>query len=116
LLFLGRDAAQARRRVSAVAEDGVNLIILACWAIAAALILGVILSKYAGGALASLGIVLRLSDIAWVVAAYFVLRAVSAAYVHTAAFARRGKGFFDRPWINWLVKNLGRSERRQGSD
>jgi hypothetical protein len=111
LLFLGKDAAKARRQVSAVAEDGVNLIILACWGIAVSLILGVVLSKYAAGALASLGIDLRLSDVAWVVAAYFALRAVSACYVHTAAFARRGKGLFDRPWINWLVRNLGRSGR-----
>jgi len=116
LLFLGRDPARARRRVGAVAEDSVNLIILTCWAIAASLILGVIVSKYAASTLASLGIELRLSDVAWVVAAYFVLRAVSAGYVHTAAFARRGKGLFDRPWVNWLVRNLGRSGRRQGSD
>src|SRR5215470_12256724 len=116
LLFLGKDPARARRRVSAVAEDSVNLIILACWAIAAGLILGVILSKYAAGTLASLGIELRLSDVAWVVAAYFALRAIGAGYVHTAAFARRGKGLFDRPWINWLVRNLGRSGGRQGSD
>jgi hypothetical protein len=104
LFFLGKDAARARRRVSAVAEDGVHLIILACWSIAAALILGVVLRKYAAGALAALGIDLRLSDVAWVVAAYFALRAVSAGYVHTAAFARRGKGLFDRPWIRWLVE------------
>jgi hypothetical protein len=116
LFFLGTDAARARRRVSAVAADGVNLVILAFWAIAAALILGVIASKYAAGALARLGIELRMSDVAWVVAAYFVLRAVSAGYVHTAAFERSGKGLFDRPWINWLVANLGRSGRRQGSD
>jgi len=116
LLFLGRDAARARRRVSAVAADAVNLIILACWTIAAALIGGVIVRKYAAGTLTRLGIDLRLSDVAWVVAAYFALRAVSAGYVHTAAFARRGKGFFDRRWINWLVENLGRSGRRQGSD
>jgi hypothetical protein len=116
LLFLGKDAARARRRVSAVAADGVNLIILACWAIAAALVLGVVARKYAAGALAALGIDLRLSDIAWVIAVYFALRAVSAGYVHTAAFARREKGLFDRPWINWLVRNLGRSARRQGSD
>lgn len=109
LLFLGKDAARARQRVSAVAEDGVNLIILACWAIAAALVLGVVATKYAAGALAYAGIELRLSDIAWVVAGYFGLRAVSAGYVHTAAFARRGKGLFDCPWINWLVRNLGRS-------
>jgi hypothetical protein len=102
--------------VSAVAEDGVNLIILTCCAIAAALILGVILQKYAAGALAGLGIDLRLSDIAWVIAAYFLLRAVSAGYVHTAAFARRGKGFFDRSWIHWLVENLGRSTGRQESN
>ena len=109
LLFLGKDAGRARRRVSAVAEDGVNLIILTGWAIAAALVLGVLATKYAAGALASVGIDLRLSDIAWVIAAYFALRAASAGYVHTAAFARRGKGLFDRPWINWLVRNLGRS-------
>ena len=116
LFFLGADAARARRRASAVAADGVNLIILACWAIAAALILGVLASKYAAGTLARMGIELRMSDVAWVVAAYFGLRALSAGYVHTAAFARRGKGLFDRPWINWLVENLGRSGRRQGSD
>lgn len=116
LLFIGRDAARARRRASAVAADGVNLIILACWAIAAALILGVIVRKYAARALAGLGIDLWLSDIAWVIAAYFALRAVSAGYVHTAAFARSGKGLFDRPWINWLVAHLGRSGRRRGSD
>jgi len=116
LLFLGQDAARARRRVSAVAADGVNLIILACWSIAAALILGVLVWKYAAATLARLGIYLRLSDVAWVVAAYFALRAASATYVHTAAFARRGKGLFDRPGINWLVANLGRSGRRQGSD
>jgi hypothetical protein len=116
LFFLGRDAALARRRASAVAADGVNLVILACWAIVAALILGVVASKYAAGALARLGIELRISDVAWVVAAYFVLRAISAGYVHTGAFARTGTGLFDRPWINWLVENLGRSGRRQGSD
>jgi hypothetical protein len=116
LFFLGNDAAKARCRVSAVAEDAVNLIILACWAIAASLVLGVVAQEYAAGVLAGLGIDLRLSDIAWVVAAYFALRAVGAGYVYTAAFARRGKGLFDRPWINWLVKNLGRSGRRQGSD
>jgi hypothetical protein len=102
--------------VSAVAEDGVNLIILAFWAIAGALVLGVVARKYAAGALAGLGIDLRLSDVGWVIAAYFALRAFSAGYVQTAAFARRGNGLFDRPWINWLVKNLGRSARRQGSD
>lgn len=116
LFFLGSDAARARRRVSAVAADGVNLIILACWAIAAALVVGVVVQKYAGRRLAGLGIELRLSDVAWVVAAYFALRAWSAAYVHTAAFARSGKGLFDRPGINWLVANLGRSGRRPGSD
>jgi len=116
LFFLGKDAAKARRRVSAVAEDSVNLIILACWAVALSLIFGVLASKYAAGVLTALGIDLRLSDIAWVIAAYFALRAVSAGYVHTAGFARRGKGLFDRPWINWLVRNLGRSGRRQGSE
>ncbi len=117
LLFLGEDAAGARRRVSAVAEDAGDLIILPCWGIAAALALGVVARKYAAGARAALGIDLRLSDIAWVViAGYFALRAVSAGYVHTAAFARLGKGLFDRPWINWLVRNLGQFARRQGSD
>jgi hypothetical protein len=116
LFFLGKDPAKARRRVSAVAEDGVNLIILACWSIAAALVLGVVVTKYAAGTLARLRIDLRLSDVGWVVAAYFALHAFSAGYVHTSAFERRGKGFFDRPWINWLVRNLGRSGRRQGSD
>jgi len=116
LLFAGRDAARARRRVSAVAEDGVNLIILACWGIAASLIAGVVLQHYAAAGLARFGIVLRVSDVAWVVAAYFAARALSAGYVHTAAFEQRGKGVFDRPWINWLVKNLGRSAPRSGSD
>ncbi|HEY6051049.1 MAG TPA: hypothetical protein VIZ58_07355, partial [Thermoanaerobaculia bacterium] len=76
LLFLGKDAGTARRRVSAVAEDGVNLIILTFWAIAAALVLGVVASKYAAGALARVGMELRLSDVAWVIAAYFALRSV----------------------------------------
>ena len=89
LFFLGTDAARARRRVSAVAADGVNLIILAFWAIAAALILGVLVSKYAAGALARLGIELRMNDVAWVVAVYFTLRAVSAGWVTYRASAAR---------------------------
>jgi hypothetical protein len=109
LLLLGGDVSRARKRVEAVASDTVNLTILACWSIFAALVIGLVLRQYAAATLARLGIDLRPGQVAWVVAAYFALRAVSAAYVHTAAFARRGNGYFDRPWIEWLVKNLGRS-------
>jgi hypothetical protein len=46
---------------------------------------------------------LGLTDLAWIGAAYFALRAWSAVYVYTPAFAARRKGFFQRAWIEKLV-------------
>ncbi len=112
LLFLGNDVSRARKRISAAANDAVNLIVLAFWAVFVALVAGGLVQRYAAATLAGFRIELRLGHLAWVVAAYFALRAVSAAYVHTAAFARRGKGYFERPWIEWLVQHLGRSESK----
>jgi hypothetical protein len=31
--------------------------------------------------------------------------------VFTPAFEARRKGYFQRPWIDWLVRNMGRSSR-----
>jgi len=56
-------------------------------------------------------ITLEWSDIAWIGALYFALRAWSAAYVYLPAFEARGrKGYFTRPWIEKTVR-LGRTPR-----
>lgn len=109
LFFLRPEVPLARARIDAMAQDSVNLIVLAAW--------GVVLTAFAGGVLATTArdtlarhnIDLEWSDLTWVVVVYFLLRAWSAAYASSAAFARREKGVFDRPWINWLIMNMGRS-------
>jgi hypothetical protein len=98
LVFAGPQPDLARARIDAVAHDSVNLTILA---------------PFVG--LVAVGLVfaaqdfldwkhnLGLTDLAWVGAAYFALRAWSALYVYTPAFAARRQGFFQRAWIEKLV-------------
>ena len=49
----------------------------------------------------------ELSDLAWIGAMYFVLRAWSGAHAYLPAFDVRRKGYFQRPWIE-SVTRLGR--------
>ena len=52
-------------------------------------------------------ITLEWSDVAWIGALYFALRAWSGVYVYTAAFEARRKAFFQRPWLDRIAR-LGR--------
>ncbi len=94
LLFAGPIPPLARARIEAVAEDAVNLTILAPFV---ALIVGIAAVAWRPHAW-------EWSSLAWFGALYFALRAWSAAYAYTAAFEVRKKGFFQRPWIERLVR------------
>lgn len=98
LVFAGPQPDLARARIDAVAHDAVNLIILTPFAGLAA-IAGVLAAQQFLGWQHGLG----LTDLAWIGAAYFALRAWSAVYVYTPAFAARRKGYFQRAWIDKLT-------------
>jgi hypothetical protein len=94
LLFAGPIPPLAIARIEAIAEDSVNLTILAPFV---ALIVGI-------AAVAWRPHDWEWSDLAWIGALYFALRAWSAAYAFTPPFEVRRKGFFVRPWIERLVR------------
>jgi hypothetical protein len=100
----GPQPALARARIDAVAGDAVNLTILTPFV---ALVLGiaaVALQPAIARRLEWRPFAFEWSDLAWICAAYFALRAWSAAYVFTPSFEARRKGFFERPWIEALLK------------
>jgi hypothetical protein len=111
LAFLRRDLPLAGARLEAVAKDCTNLVILLIWGGVLATAIGAALNDFAHGTLERLHVTLEMTDLAWVAVIYFVLRGWSAAYANSAAFALRAQGYFDRPSINWMVDNLGRSKR-----
>ena len=100
----GPQPALARARIDAVTGDAVNLTILTPFV---ALLLGiaaVALQPAITRRLEWRSVSFDWSDLAWICAAYFALRAWSAAYVFTPGFEARRKGFFQRRWIEALVK------------
>jgi hypothetical protein len=101
LLFAGPIPPLARARIESIAEDSVNLTVLVPFVALVAGIAAVAWRPHDWG----------WSDLAWMGAVYFALRAFSAAYAFTPAFEARRKGFFQRPWIEWLVRPA-----RKGSD
>jgi len=104
IALAGPQPALARARIDAVTGDAVNLTILTPFV---GLILGiaaVALQPAIARRIEWRSFSFEWSDLAWLCAAYFVLRAWSAAYVFTPGFAARGKGFFERAWIEALVK------------
>lgn len=109
LMFVGSQPALACARIDAVTRDAVNLTILAVWGGLGAIACALLFQHFAGGIRAWQTIAFEWSDLAWVGAVYFALRAWSAAYVYTSAFEARRKGYFQRPWIAWFIRNMGRS-------
>ena len=100
----GPQPALARVRIDAVTGDAVNLTILTPFV---ALVLGiaaVALQPAITRRLEWRSVSFEWSDLAWICAAYFALRAWSAAYAFTPGFEARRKGFFQRRWIEALVK------------
>jgi hypothetical protein len=106
LMFAGPQPALARARIDAATNDAVNLYILCVFGGAVAAVGALAIDQYTRNT--AHAITFALSDLAWVGAVYFALRAWSGAYVHTAAFEARGKGYFQRPWIDWLTTKRGR--------
>jgi hypothetical protein len=109
LIFAGPQPALARARIDAGANDALNLSILAVYGGLIAIAGALLLQNFAGSFLERYAITFEWSDLAWVGAVYFALRAWSAVYVFTPAFDARRKGYFQRPWIDWLIRNIGRS-------
>ena len=104
LMFVGSQRELALKRIDAVSIDAVNLTILGVYAGLLAIAGALLFEHFAGDIRAWQAITFEWSDLAWVGAAYFALRAWSAAYVYTAPFEARGKGYFQRAWIEWLVR------------
>ena len=108
LVFVGSQPDLACARIEAATEDAVNLSILTVWIGLPLIVAAMLLAGFANRHMAWRIISLEMSDIAWIGALYFALRAWSAAYVYLPAFEARGrKGYFTRPWIEKTVR-LGR--------
>ena len=108
LVFVGSQPDLACARIEAATEDAVNLSILTVWIGLPVIVGAVLLAGFANGHMAWRTVSLEWSDVAWIGALYFALRAWSAAYVYLPAFEARGrKGYFTRPWIEKTVR-LGR--------
>ena len=93
----------ARARISAVAEDSVNLLVLTPFIALPLGIVAVALQPQIARLVEWRSFSFEWSDLAWMGAAYFALRTWSAVYVFTRAFEARRKGFFQRKWIERLV-------------
>lgn len=107
LMFAGPQPALGRARIDAVTNDAANLYILCVYGGVVATVGALAIDQHARNT--AQAITFESSDLAWVGAVYFALRAWSGAYVHTAAFEARGKGYFQRPWIEWLTTKRSRS-------
>ncbi|MFO1323977.1 MAG: hypothetical protein U1F15_07910 [Burkholderiales bacterium] len=105
----GPQPALARARIDAVARDAVSALLLTVFAglLGCAVALALLVSTRGPDGVSRID--RPWSDLAWVGAAYFAMRTWSAAYVFTPAFAARGKGYFERPWIEWVIRHSGRS-------
>jgi len=113
LIFVGPQPAIARARIDAVTSDAVTLTILAVFGGLIAIVGALVIQRFAGSLTDWEDITFEWTDLAGVGAVYFALRAWSAAYVYTPAFEVRRKGYFQRPWIDWLTRNLGRSPQEK---
>lgn len=105
LVFAGPQPDLARARIDAVAHDAVNLLVLTPFVGLAAI--GAVLAahQFLGWQHG-----LALTDIAWIGTTYFALRTWSAVYVYTPAFDSRRLGFFQRAWIENLLKRTPKGE------
>jgi hypothetical protein len=108
LMFVGEQPALALARIDAMAQDAANLVVLSMWGGVIAIIGALLLQDLARGRGEWQDLQFAMSDIAWIGAIYFALRAWSAAYPFTPAFMRRRKGYFQRDWID-KVTSLGRT-------
>jgi hypothetical protein len=107
LMFAGPQPALARARIDAVTNDAANLFILTLFGGLLAIAAAIAVDQFTRGSTHPVSF--EWSDLAWVGAAYFALRAWSAAYACTPAFESRRKGYFQRPWIDWIIVHLQRS-------
>jgi hypothetical protein len=107
LMFVGEQPALALARIDAVTSDAANLIVLSIWGGVIAIVAALALQQYARGKGEWHDLEFEMSDLAWIGAVYFALRAWSAIYAYTPAFEVRRKGFFVRPWIE-KVTTLGK--------
>ena len=114
LVFAGPQPALALARIDAVTTDAAHLTVLAAYACFVAIAAGIGLLELTGGIHAARHPVdVGWTDLAWLGAIYFALRAWSAAYVFTPAFEMRRKGRFDRPWIERAARLGKRSPARE---
>ena len=107
LMFAGAQPDLAQARIQAVADDIATMFVLTIFGGLIAIIGAVALVPYVNRVLEWRTITLEWSDVAWIGAFYFALRAWSGVYVYAAAFGVRRKGFFQRPWIDRIAR-LGR--------
>ncbi len=101
----------ARARIDAAANDSANLFILAAFAVLLGCAVAMALLINTRGPDGVSRIEFQWSDLAWIVGGYFALRTWSAIYVFTPAFEARGKGYFQRPWIDWVIRLLGKPHK-----
>ena len=104
----GPQPALAGARIDAVAYDSANLFLLAVFAILIGCAVALAFLINTRGPDGVSRIEFQWSDAAWIVGGYFACRTWSALYVFTPAFEARGKGFFQRPWIDWVILRLGK--------
>ena len=112
----GPQPALARARIDAVAYDSANLFILAVFAILIGCTVALALLIYTRGPDGVSRIEYQWSDLAWIVGGYFACRTWSAIYVFTPSFEARGKGYFQRPWIDWAILHILGKPRQYDSD
>jgi hypothetical protein len=110
----GPQPALAAARIDAVAFDSANLFILAVFAILIGCAVSLALLVYTRGPDGVSRIEYQWSDLAWIVGGYFACRAWSAIYVFTPAFEARGKGFFQRPWLDRAMVHILGKPREYG--
>lgn len=110
LMCAGPQPALAQARIEAVAEDIATLFVVTILGGLVAVVAAVALVPYVNQALEWRTITLEWTDLAWIGALYFALRAWSGIYVFTAAFEARGKGYFQRPWLDRIAR-MGRSAK-----
>ena len=110
----GPQPALARARIDAVAYDSANLFIVAVLAILVGCAVSLALLVNTRGPDGVSRIEFQWSDLAWIVGGYFACRTWSAIYVFTKAFEARGKGFFQRPWLDRAMVHILGKPRQYG--
>jgi len=111
LVTAGPQPALARARIDAVVNDAANLLILSVIVGLIATAAALLFRQYAGTDFGDWRrFEFEISDLAWVGAAFFAARTWSGAYAFTGAFEARRKGYFERPWIERVVR-FGKAPR-----